>query len=120
MTESTDNPTLTDAARRMLAVLNGPGDADNVEALLTGNPATLQAARDMVACYNAAAGAAQERPKWMPVADVPEEWKDGRPCLIYRPDGNPPVCEDWFMDDGESWLKGPTHVMPMPKGPGHE
>jgi hypothetical protein len=65
----------------------------------------------------AAADAAQERPKWVRVADVPDEWKDGRPCLIYRPDGNPLVCEDWFMDDSDGWLKGTTHVMPMPKGP---
>jgi len=54
----TDNPTLTDAARRILDALNGPRDAELVEALLTGNAATQRAARNMITRYNAAAEAA--------------------------------------------------------------
>ena len=42
--------------------------------------------------YNAVAQAAQEPPAWVPVADVPEAWKDGRELIARFHGDNPYPC----------------------------
>ena len=65
-----------------------------------------------------AEGPAPARNPWVPVAEAPEEWKDGRQVLVARThhDGSRTVCEDWFSAE-MGWLSGTTHLMLFPDPP---
>ena len=90
-----DNQTLTPAARRMLTALGGATFANDLaktyDDTLKNHPNNKWAPSE-IARYNAAAEAAQDPPAWVPVADVPEEWKDGRELVARFHGDNPGPC----------------------------
>jgi hypothetical protein len=102
----TDNPALTGAARRMLAALNGVEYVPGLEDVLTNNRYNMREwANRRIISSNAAAEAAQERPAWVPVADVPEAWKDGRPLLgrVTQFPGAHHYKIEWWEADYDGW-----------------
>ena len=88
-------PTLTPAARRMLTALGGATFAHDLaktyDDMLKNHPNNKWAPSE-IARYNAAAEAAQEPPAWVPVAEVPEAWKDGRELVARFHGDNPYSC----------------------------
>ena len=117
----TDNPTLTPAARRMLTALGGATFANDLaktyDDMLKNHPNNKWAPSE-IARYNAAAEAAQEPPAWVPVADVPEAWKDGRWVLALNDEFGSPWPVQWerdqhgrydWRDDG-GWNGEITHL----------
>ena len=105
-------PTLTRAARRMLTALGCATFANDLaktyDDTLKNHPNNKWAPSE-IARYNAVAQATQEPPAWVPVAEVPEAWKDGWWFLATDKDGdlmdNPWLVRWQFEENGMSaWV----------------
>lgn len=114
-----------DHAGRLAGLLKRAENAIRYVIRRTDDEMVIEKSKELLTETTAALADWREHGGWTPVAQIPEEWRDGRPMHVFSPAYGDTICHPATDENGPYWLTiyggmaitDATHVRPLPPPP---